>query len=173
MLVNILLWLKFISKGFCSKFSGLNLLIVAIFLTGCTSASSSSYLNQHEQLQIETAKLILAQYQQWKRTPYVYGGNTHKGIDCSGLVVQTFQSKFNKKLPRLTTDLAKLGKNVTSLKPGDLVFFKTGRGRTGLHVGIYYKDNQFLHASSRKGVVLSNLQNTYWQNKYWMSRRVL
>ncbi|MCO6524687.1 MAG: C40 family peptidase [Candidatus Schmidhempelia sp.] len=161
------------TKGFCSKFSGLNLLIVVIFLTGCTNPTSSSYLQKHEQLQLQTANLILAQYQQWKKTPYVYGGNTHRGIDCSGLVVQTYLSKFNKILPRLTTDLAKVGKNVTSLKPGDLIFFKTGRGRTGLHVGIYYKDNKFLHASTKKGVEITSLQNSYWQNKYWMSRRVL
>ncbi|MCS5881166.1 C40 family peptidase [Klebsiella variicola subsp. variicola] len=51
------------------------------------------------------------------------------------------------------------------LLPGDLVFFKTGSGESGLHVGIYDTDNQFIHASTSQGVTRSSLDNVYWNKK--------
>jgi len=56
--------------------------------------------------------------------------------------------------------------------PGDLVFFKTGSGENGLHVGIYDTDNQFIHASTSQGVVKSSLDNVYWNKKFWQARRI-
>nr|WP_309791162.1 NlpC/P60 family protein [Klebsiella sp. SORGH_AS_1025] len=56
--------------------------------------------------------------------------------------------------------------------PGDLVFFKTGSGESGLHVGIYDTDNQFIHASTSQGVTRSSLDNVYWNKKFWQARRI-
>ncbi|RXA23595.1 endopeptidase, partial [Escherichia coli] len=58
------------------------------------------------------------------------------------------------------------------LLPGDLVFFKTGSGQNGLHVGIYDTNNQFIHASTSKGVMRSSLDNVYWQKNFWQARRI-
>mgnify|MGYP001417697598 FL=1 len=57
-------------------------------------------------------------------------------------------------------------------QPGDLVFFKTGSGESGLHVGIYDTDNQFIHASTSQGVTRSSLDNVYWNKKFWQARRI-
>ena len=56
--------------------------------------------------------------------------------------------------------------------PGDLVFFKTGSGESGLHVGIYDTDNQFIHASTSQGVTRSSLDNVYWHKNFWQARRI-
>ncbi|MGB8668056.1 MAG: NlpC/P60 family protein, partial [Serratia inhibens] len=55
---------------------------------------------------------------------------------------------------------------------GDLVFFKTGAGENGLHVGIYDTNDQFIHASTSRGVIRSSLDNVYWKRAYWQARRI-
>ena len=113
------------------------------------------------------------QYRQWKGAPYRMGGLSKRGVDCSGFVQLTFRDRLHKKLPRTTKAQARYGKKISkgSLKPGDLVFFKTSpRVR---HVGIYMGRNRFLHASTSSGVMISKLDNVYWKKKYWQARRVL
>lgn len=114
---------------------------------------------------------LYAQHASWRGTPYRLGGESRKGIDCSALIQQTFRDQFALELPRTTEDLVKIGAPVDleELSPGDLVFFRTGR-RTR-HAGIYIEDGRFLHASSRKGVVISRLDNPYWSRHYWTARR--
>lgn len=116
---------------------------------------------------------IETQYQEWKNTPYRYGGLSRKGVDCSGLVMLFFRDQMNIALPRTTREQVKRGKKIAKghYKAGDLVFFKTGRNQS--HVGIYYKNNMFLHASYSKGVMLSSLDNPYWKKHYWQAMRIL
>lgn len=117
----------------------------------------------------------LAQRQtEWKGTRYRLGGNSKKGIDCSGFTQLTFKELFGISLPRMTTEQAKVGKKVekSELQAGDLVFFKTGRGPNGRHVGIYVKDGTFLHASTKGGVIYSKLSSPYWSKTYWQARRL-
>ncbi len=66
-----------------------------------------------------------------------------------------------------TREQAEIGTRIDKrdLLPGDLVFFKTGSGESGLHVGIYDTDNQFIHASTSQGVTRSSLDNVYWNKK--------
>jgi len=119
-----------------------------------------------------TMNKIEQQYIEWRGTPYRWGGTTRKGIDCSAFTLLTAKRQFNISLPRTVAEQAKRGVKVmkSQSKPGDLVFFKTGKNR--LHVGIYYKDDYFLHASSSKGVVLSSLNQSYWKQRYWQTRRL-
>lgn len=111
---------------------------------------------------------------QWYRTPYRYGGLDRNGVDCSGFVYLTFRDRFGMQLPRTTEAQTELGERVDrdNLLPGDLVFFKTGSGSNGLHVGIYDKDDQFIHASTSQGVIRSSLDNVYWKRAYWQARRI-
>ncbi|HEL3668333.1 TPA: C40 family peptidase [Klebsiella pneumoniae] len=97
-----------------------------------------------------------------------------RGVDCSGFVVRTFRDKFALQLPRETREQAEIGTRIDKrdLLPGDLVFFKTGSGESGLHVGIYDTDNQFIHASTSQGVTRSSLDNVYWNKKFWQARRI-
>ena len=110
----------------------------------------------------------------WHGTPYRYGGMSRRGVDCSGFVSITFRDRFDLQLPRETRQQAKIGTEIDKddLLPGDLVFFKTGSGESGLHVGIYDTDNQFIHASTSRGVMRSSLDNVYWSKKFWQARRI-
>lgn len=86
----------------------------------------------------------------------------------------TFRDRFDILLPRTTEAQTDIGSKVdrNELLPGDLVFFKTGSGRYGLHVGIYDTDNTFIHASTSRGVIRSSLDNSYWRKAYWQARRI-
>lgn len=115
---------------------------------------------------------LLAQYDEWKGTPYKYDSISSKGIDCSGFMYVTFKSQFGIEMPRSTDMQVKLGEPVSKsdLRIGDLVFFKTStRNR---HVGVYLGDSQFMHASTRDGVKISSLDNSYWKKAYWTSKRI-
>lgn len=75
------------------------------------------------------------------------------------------RDKFDLQLPRDTREQSKIGTRIDKdeLLPGDLVFFKTGSGESGLHVGIYDTNNEFIHASTSRGVMRSSLDNVYWR----------
>lgn len=111
-------------------------------------------------------------YQSWKGTPYRLGGSSRRGIDCSAFVQLTYSEVYRQMLPRTTAEQSQLGKAVprTMAKKGDLVFFRTGRRMR--HVGIYMGNNEFLHASTSQGVVVSSLDTPYWQRAFWQIRRI-
>ena len=115
---------------------------------------------------------LLEQHIDWKGTPYRTGGLSKRGVDCSGFVYLTFRSKLGYDIPRTTESQVSLGNTVDrrSLRSGDLVFFKTGL--FSRHVGIYLNDSKFLHASSSKGVIVSSLEEWYWQKHYWTAKRL-
>jgi lipoprotein Spr/probable lipoprotein NlpC len=119
-----------------------------------------------------TTKLYLS-YEKWAGTKYCYGGNDCSGIDCSALVQQIYKEAFHMKIPRTTKEQIKEGKRVSKkhLKEGDLLFFKTSYHV--LHVGIYLERGEFIHTSSKHGVILSNIHNPYWRAKYYEARRLL
>jgi len=118
--------------------------------------------------------LLHEQQKAWHGTPYRLGGHSRKGVDCSWFVMHTYSNLFHIKLPRVTVNQVKQGIYVPkkNIQTGDLVFFKTGRGPNGYHVGIYVKDDLFLHVSSRKGVKYSSLNSSYWRRAYWQARRL-
>mgnify|MGYP001167313184 CR=1 FL=1 len=117
--------------------------------------------------------LLLQAYRDWQGTPYLLGGASSSGVDCSSLVRLVFKEYFHINLPPNTTTQLNAGKGVgrTSLDTGDLVFFRTGR-RT-LHVGIIIEDDEFMHASTSRGVMISRLREHYWSSRYLTARRVL
>ncbi|MFC7368163.1 MULTISPECIES: C40 family peptidase [Vreelandella] len=116
---------------------------------------------------------LLEQHQRWAGTPYRIGGSSDSGIDCSALVQNVFLDTFNLELPRTTGDQVHEGRPIDrqELQAGDLVFFRPPGPYN--HVGIYVGDGRFLHASSSQGVIISNLNNSYWKRYYWQSRRAL
>lgn len=165
----------------CLKNRYLALFLVIIFVNliqGCTSTGYSKKNKINEKpitdsnLQARKTKL-LAIYQIWQDTPYRLGGNSITGVDCSAFVRHAYQEISSYKLPRTTQYQVLLGKSVNQqqMVVGDLVFFKTNAKTR--HVGIYIDDEQFLHASTSKGVTISKLTNNYWQRHYWKTRRLL
>ena len=115
---------------------------------------------------------LYLQHDQWKGTKYKMGGLSKKGIDCSGFVYLTYSEVFGIELPRSTKLQSLIGEEIhkDQLRSGDLVFFKTGW--KVMHVGIYLENNSFLHASTKRGVMISRLDDYYWKSKYWQARRV-
>lgn len=131
-----------------------------------TSAMAVSSLN-------ETKSSLMQAYREWKGTPYVLGGSSQRGVDCSRLVNIVFDDYFGIDLPTNTRAQLNTGEGIrrAGIRTGDLVFFKTGR-RT-LHVGIAVNKGEFLHASTSNGVMISKLGNSYWRNRFLAARRVL
>ncbi|PCI14518.1 MAG: hypothetical protein COB71_02135 [Thiotrichales bacterium] len=151
---------------------------MTIFLNGCGTLSNrldpvppqQTGNNIHHPNKIKAQ--LYAQHKAWKGVRYQLGGSSKKGIDCSGFVNITFKEKFAIQLPRTTHQQAKQGFEIprSQLKTGDLVFFKTGPNVR--HVGIYIENRKFLHASASKGVMISALNNRYWQKHYWKAIRL-
>ena len=111
----------------------------------------------------------------WIGVPYKSGGTTKKGADCSGVTQQIYKTVYKKTLHRRSADMATHDvSNVSKgkLAPGDLVFFATSKKNTINHVGIYLKSNYFIHASSKKGVMVSNLNEDYFKKTYKKGGRV-
>ena len=106
-------------------------------------------------------------------TPYLWGGTTKAGFDCSGFIQYIFD-KFKLDLPRTSNTQAKEGTSVDqeNLRAGDLVFFNTS-GQGISHVGIFLGNNKFAHSSSSRGVTISNLSESYYKNRYVTARRVV
>lgn len=107
---------------------------------------------------------------EWIGTPYRSGGHTKRGTDCSGLTGEIYRQVYHVRLPRSTGEQMKACRKVArrQLKEGDLVFFHNGKSRKKVtHVGIYLKDDKFVHASTSRGVIVSSLNEDYW-HRCWM-----
>lgn len=106
--------------------------------------------------------------------PYVYGAAGPDSFDCSGFTLYVFK-KVGINLPHLASEQAKYGVKVAKdeLRPGDLVFFSYYGGSTIQHVGIYIGNGKFVHASSKKGVIITPLSNDYYAKNYKGASRLL
>jgi cell wall-associated NlpC family hydrolase len=116
---------------------------------------------------------------QFEGVRYKWGGTTEKGMDCSGLVYESFKA-YDVILPRISRDMAKRGDKIKlkDVLRGDLLFFKTGNRRNSInHVGLIVdiRDNdiKFIHATTSNGVVVSGLNETYWLEAFHEARRIL
>ncbi|NQS99412.1 MAG: C40 family peptidase [candidate division Zixibacteria bacterium] len=118
--------------------------------------------------------LMVKSIQSFVGTPYVWGGETRRGTDCSGFT----RTVFNEQgviIPRVSYQQFTIGANIRQkdLKYGDLIFFnKNGWGRVS-HVGIYVGNGRFAHASCSKGVTVSNLAKRYYNKRFTGARRVI
>jgi cell wall-associated NlpC family hydrolase len=103
-------------------------------------------------------------------TPYKWGGTTPNGFDCSGFLKYVF-SKKGFTIPRTVSDIWNFGVDVGKPSVGDLVFFQTYK-RGPSHAGIYLGDGKFIHSGS-KGVTISLMSTSYWQQRYLGSKRIV
>jgi lipoprotein Spr len=109
----------------------------------------------------------------WLGVPYKYGGTTRQGVDCSAFCGHVYKNVYGITLGRSAHDIyeqaAPLKKS--ELAEGDFVFFKINSSRVS-HVGIYLGEDKFVHASTSRGVVISSLNETYWQKYYFAAGRI-
>ena len=114
---------------------------------------------------------LRSEVQQWVGTPHRMGGASRRGTDCSGFVQRMYKDIFQQKIPRSTGLQVRAGRPVAKqqLRTGDLVFFRIAY--KGPHVGIYLGEEEFAHASTSKGVMISSLGEDYWRSAYWTARR--
>lgn len=118
---------------------------------------------------------IAAYAQNFLGTPYVYGGSSTSGFDCSGFTKYVY-SQFGYTLNRTATDQLSNGVSVSKdeLQPGDLVFFKYRTSKPVSHVGIYIGNGQFIHASTNSyAVQIDDLSSGHYANVYVYGRRVV
>lgn len=167
------------------------LLIIFTFLFTACSQKDNNVLMTIDSYEIQSASLLHTNlekekndldyinkklyefYSEWKGVKYKYGGTTKNGIDCSAFIQKAFKDKFDLNIPRTTIDQVKIGKEVerSELNIGDLVFFRTGRNSR--HVGIYLRNGQFMHSSTKKGVTISSLSNRYYNTHFWKAQRII
>lgn len=121
--------------------------------------------------QAATASQLTATASKYIGIPYVFGGTTTRGLDCSGFTQLVFKQlgyTINRTAAAQYTQGTAVSK--ANLKVGDLVFFNT-TGRVS-HVGIYYGNNKFIHAGSSTGVIVASLSSSYWAPRYVGAKRV-
>lgn len=128
-------------------------------------------------MNVEVEKLsnrkLIEHIHQWWGVPYRIGGSSTAGIDCSAFTQVLASATYGVKLPRTSQEQANICVEISKdqLKEGDLVFFKTGRGIS--HVGLYLSNNKFVHASTSAGVVISDLNELYWDKRFVKAGRIL
>lgn len=111
---------------------------------------------------------------EWYGTRYRMGGTSKSGVDCSAFVQNLYQYVFGLNLLRtawMQFESSKYISNVSDLKEGDLVFFRINSSRI-THVGVYLKNNFFVHSASSKGVSIANLSSDYWSRYFAGGGRV-
>lgn len=106
----------------------------------------------------------------WLGTRYRRGGMSRKAVDCSGFTNIIYKNVFGQELDRVSTVIAKNVKesilDKEDLQPGDMVFFSTYGKRYINHVGVYLGDGKFIHASIKKGVIVSRLDEGYYSRNW-------
>jgi len=147
-------------------------LLIAIAIPFSVEAQNRSKKERKTHLILSTIKGYLG-------TPYKYGGMSKSGMDCSGLLHVGFNTG-GVRLPRTAQDQSKHGKKIgwNRVRPGDLVFFKfKQKGEKWWHSGVItiVEENRirFIHASSSRGVVESDLLSDYYRKKVKGFRRVI
>lgn len=148
------------------------LLILILFLFSCGGYKPvNSVSNNSDQISTYAKSFV--------NTPYRYGGTSRRGMDCSGLIYHAFL-KHGMELPRTTKGLSKFGQkiNISDARIGDLLFFKTSKKLGGInHVGLITAVEgdqiQFVHSTSSRGVIITDLNQNYWAKSFKFVRRVM
>lgn len=163
------------------------LVALAATLGGCMPASRTAYRGERSKSDAEALhtaaystkdlsterRQVLMSAEGWLGSPYVYGGSSKGGTDCSGFVRSVFKD-IQVSLPRTSSEQANVGRSVArqNVLAGDLLFFNTTGGGVS-HVGISIGQEKFVHASTSRGVIVSSLNEEYYNARFLFAKRVL
>ncbi len=116
---------------------------------------------------------LLEVIDKWWGTRYCMGGVTDNCIDCSAFTQIVLRDVYQQNLPRTSQEQFNACEKIEleDLREGDLVFFNTG-GKDISHVGVYLLNNKFVHAATSGGVMISDLNDKYWQPKFRGAGRI-
>ncbi len=163
--------------------------LLVLYLSSCSShknvSSSTATTNSKTALKNKYALLLNIEPKEikneslfvfiddWYAVPYKYAGLDKNGIDCSGFISVLYDKVYNKKIPRSTKELHEtcIGVSRSELKEGDLVFFKIDQEKPS-HVGLYLMNNKFVHASTKKGIMISDLEEVYFKKYFYTGGRI-
>lgn len=136
-----------------------------------------NYYSQTLGLKLEYTenKELIETVTDWLGTPYRSGSASKKGTDCSGFVTRIYKEVYGIDLSRSSRSMFHDVKRISKseIKEGDLVFFRRGPGQPIYHVGIYLKNNKFIHSATNGGVIISSLKEYYYQRNYYAAGRVI
>lgn len=110
---------------------------------------------------------------EWYSTPYKYGGCDKSGVDCSNFTSILYQEIYKKTIKGSSSSIYNqcVPVSKTELQEGDLVFFKIGK-QTVSHIGIYLQNNKFVHATTQRGVIISDLNEPYYLRYFYAGGRL-
>lgn len=176
---NDVVYITAVSNGWCTiDYGGVPLYISDDYVKNITSEEASDLIHAQAELAAQAktvassiGQTIVETAKQYIGVPYVYGGRSPKGFDCSGLTSYVFE-KNGITLPRTATPQYAMGTKVakSDLQVGDLVFFG---GKRIEHVGIYVGDGNFIHSPSPgKSVRIETLMSGYYSRNYYGARRI-
>ncbi|WP_050182217.1 C40 family peptidase [Domibacillus robiginosus] len=122
-----------------------------------------------------TGESIITYGKKFMGVPYVWGGTSPSGFDCSGFTQYIYKNAAGISIPRTTDQQYKIGTAVakSDLKPGDLIFYKNTYKQGISHVGVYAGNNMVLNATSSDGIDLVSMDNPYWGPRYAGAKRVI
>ena len=159
------------------------LLILSVAVSSCGVKKSGTYSSpsvqkKYSQLlgvnekEITNTKLY-SFVDDWSGVPYKYGGKNKKGIDCSGFASVLYKEVFGKELSGPSASISKQCRKISinELREGDLVFFKIDSKEIS-HIGVYLQNNKFVHATTKAGVMIDDLNEEYYRNYFETAGRI-
>ncbi|PQJ69281.1 C40 family peptidase [Polaribacter butkevichii] len=155
---------------------GFLLVVISLLLSSCSSTKTVVKKTTKPTTKVDR---IVSNALKYKGVRYKFGGTTKKGMDCSGVVHVAFDSE-NVQLPRISRDMAKRGEKISlsKVKKGDLLFFRTSKSKRSInHVGLVVSHTKgqikFVHATTSRGVIVSNLSEKYWKKAFVKATTIL
>ena len=181
---------------FKNKFSAFYFLLIIIFtfsIVSCRSSKETTKSTQTEKTNSSASKKIQSKYAKllgvsdakidntnlyifiddWYGTPYKYGGKNKKGIDCSNFTSTLYNIVYKKPLTGSSSGIFDQCSIISksNLMEGDLVFFKIDSDDIS-HIGVYLQNNKFVHATTKKGVMIDDLDEPYYKKYFYKAGRI-
>ncbi len=162
-----------IANGWATiSYNGRTAYVSASYLSGTSSSSSNSGNSSSSTV---NAAQIVSYAQQFMGVPYVWGGSSPSGFDCSGFIYYVLRQNG---VSISRTNVAgywrnnSLFQNVSSPQAGDIIFFQNTYTSGPSHIGFMINSTQFIHASSSGGVTITNISNSYWRQHFLGYKRL-
>ena len=132
---------------------------------------SSASQEERAQVFMEARNRVISAAIKYENTPYLYGGITSRGLDCSGLLCLSFRDALGVELPRSASGIYSWAEKISldQAQPGDILFFRTDSSGSVTHAALYLGGRRFIHSASEgpdTGVIYSSLDEPYWSRTY-------